>query len=218
MGRLSEDQSVERGGHVATPEQPPRRRRPGAGRRRDPDIDARILHAARILYGADGWPGLNFNGVAKAAGVSKDAVYRRHRDRESLLLDALADQCVPAVPSGGPIEEAVVTYAVAIYDYVTSGDGYANLRIHLDGPRYPDVLAEYQRRVLAPSREHDVEILLRARNDGHLPQDTDCEAVITAVSGAVLLFALTQSAEGPRGRGHAVQIIRQTVRQIIHPG
>jgi AcrR family transcriptional regulator len=192
------------------------RRRPGAGRRRDPQIDGKIRHAARVLYAADGWAGFHFDGVAKAAGVSKDAVYRRYPDRQSLLLDALADQAMPALSDGGSIEEALVAYALEIFDYVTSGDGYANLRIHLDGGRYPEVLTAYQQRVVEPALARDIEVVRRARDAGQLSRETNCEAVITAISGALLIFALSRrSPDDARSRSGAIRQIREMVHQIL---
>jgi len=193
------------------------RRRPGAGRRRDPTIDDKIRHAARILYAADGWAGFHFDGVAKAAEVSKDAVYRRYPSREALLLDALTDQTMPSLASAEPIEEALVTYAIAIFDYLSSGDGLANLRIHLDGSRYPEVLIAYQEQVVEPSLARDVDVVRNAVDSGELPPTTDCRAVITALSGALLVFTLSrQHGAGDRARSTAIRRIREIVHQIVH--
>lgn len=143
-----------------------------AGRRRDPTIDARLRQAARILYGREGWAGLHFEGVARAAGVSKDAVYRRYADAQSLLLDALSDQALPALADDVPVEEALVAYACEVFAYFASGNGYANLRVHIDAAQYPDVLHGYRTRVVEPQIQHAVGVLERAREDGkHSPGD-----------------------------------------------
>jgi AcrR family transcriptional regulator len=101
---------------------PPRRRRPGGGRRRDPDIDARVLSAARDVYAQYGWASFHFDRVAKAARVSRDVLYRRYSDREALLIDAMADAELPTVGDYGPIRDRLTSYALDIYAYFTSAD------------------------------------------------------------------------------------------------
>ncbi|TAM65259.1 TetR/AcrR family transcriptional regulator [Mycobacterium sp.] len=168
-------------------------RKPGAGRRRDPTIDDRLRHAARALYGREGWAGFHFEGVAKAAAVSKDAVYRRYSDAQSLLLDALSDQVVPGLADDRPIEDALVAYACDAFRYFASGIGNANLRVHVDGGRYPEVLQEYRKRVVEPQIEQAVGVLERARRNGEIHVDASSAAVIEALGGAVMVYALASS-------------------------
>lgn len=166
-------------------------RKPGAGRRRDPSIDDRLRCAARTLYAREGWAGFHFEGVAKAAGVSKDAVYRRYRDAQSLLIDSLSDQCVPVLSEDGPIEKALLEFACDTFTFFAGGSGYANLRVHLDAPRYPEILEAYRTRVLGPQRGHAVGVLEKARDQGRLDPDIPCVAVVEALGGAVMVFAMT---------------------------
>ncbi|MGB8989115.1 MAG: TetR/AcrR family transcriptional regulator [Candidatus Sulfotelmatobacter sp.] len=51
----------------------------------DPDLEERILKAARKLWKKGGESGLTMRAVAKAAGTNTPAVYRRFRDREDIL-------------------------------------------------------------------------------------------------------------------------------------
>jgi AcrR family transcriptional regulator len=153
--------------------------------------------------------------VAKLAGVSKDAVYRRYRDPQALLLDALSDQSVPALPANLPIEEALIAFASETFAYFTSGDGYANLRVHVDGAKHPQVLEAYRTRVLEPQLAQAVEVIERARRAGHVDSGVSPSAVIEALGGAVMLYALAA--------GHADSpddaVMRQLVvfvRQILH--
>ena len=140
----------------------------GPGRRRDPSIDERLRRAARTLYAREGWAGFHFEGIARTAGVSKDAVYRRYPDAQALLLDALSDQSVPRLAEDGPIEEALIDFACAAFSYFAGGDGYANLRVHLDARQYPEILEQYRVRVLEPQMEQAIGVLQRARDNGEL--------------------------------------------------
>jgi len=54
--------------------------------RADPELENRILAAARRLWHKNGEAALTMRAVAKAAGTNTPAVYRRFRDRDELLL------------------------------------------------------------------------------------------------------------------------------------
>jgi len=51
----------------------------------DPEVEERILQAARKLWHKGGESALNMRAVAKAAGTNTPAVYRRFRSREEIL-------------------------------------------------------------------------------------------------------------------------------------
>ncbi len=51
----------------------------------DPEVEERILHAARKLWHKGGEAALNMRAVAKAAGTNTPAVYRRFRNRDEIL-------------------------------------------------------------------------------------------------------------------------------------
>jgi AcrR family transcriptional regulator len=201
---------------VAGPEQNPPRRKPGAGRRRDPTIDDRLRRAARMLYARQGWAGFHFEGVAKSAGVSKDAVYRRYSDAQSLLIDALSDQAVPTLAADRPLEEALVAYACDVFSYFASGNGYANLRVHVDAAQYPDVLQQYRLRVIEPQIAHAIDVLGHAREEGRLHPDISCTSVIEALGGAVIVYALASAPWLGAADEEGEVVDSATVRQLTH--
>jgi AcrR family transcriptional regulator len=207
------DKAARRPGPVAR-----KRRAPGAGRRRDPAIDEKLRHAARLLYAREGWAGFHFEGVARAAGVSKDAVYRRYADPQTLLLDALSDQSVPMLAADRPIEEALIAFATDTLAYFASGNGYANLRVHVDGVQHPNVLEEYRTRVVEPQLAQAVDVLERARQAGELDRGVSPSAVIEALGGAVMLYALASASSGDAGSPDDATLRQLTVfvRQILH--
>lgn len=190
-------------------------RKSPAGRPRNPAIDDKLRQAARALYAREGWAGFHFDGVARAAGVSKDAVYRRYPDAQALLLDALSAQVIPALAEDRPIEEALVAYACDVFAYFAGGTGYANLRIHVDAVQYPDLLQKYREGVVEPQIAQAVAVLERARQRGQLHPDTSCAAVIEAVGGAVMIYALaTAPWPGAADVPVAAELDPATVRQL----
>src|SRR5215472_12898796 len=54
-------------------------------RRINPELENRILQAARTLWHRGGETALNMRAIAKAAGTNTPAVYRRFRKREDIL-------------------------------------------------------------------------------------------------------------------------------------
>lgn len=174
----------------AAPPPAPRRRRPGGGRRRDPEIDARVLLAARDVYAELGWAGFHFDRVAKSAGVSRDVLYRRYTDQEALLLDALADATLPTVAGEGPIRDRLMTYARDIYTFFTSADGISSLRIHLEARQFPELYERFRSRVVDPNFEVNITALNEAANRGDLRETADPVAVLEAIGGGVLIHAL----------------------------
>lgn len=173
-----------------TPGEARRRRRPGGGRRRNPDIDLRVLVAARQTYAEFGWSGFHFDRVAKIAQVSRDVIYRRHADRESLLLDALADAVLPVVDGRGPIRGQLMRYARDIYRYFTSAEGIASLRIHLEGQQFPQLYQAFRERVVDPNFVANVAALDAAAHAGDLRENIDTTAILEAIGGGLLIHAL----------------------------
>ncbi|WP_024804159.1 TetR/AcrR family transcriptional regulator [Nocardia sp. BMG51109] len=69
------------------------------GRPREPDLDERVLDAARTVYGDRGWSGFTVDEVARRAGVGKGSLYLRWPNKAALLVDAVRS----AAPSVGNI-------------------------------------------------------------------------------------------------------------------
>ncbi|MGV0714497.1 TetR/AcrR family transcriptional regulator [Mycolicibacterium sp. XJ662] len=196
-----------------------RPRKPGAGRRRDPTIDDRVRQAARTLYAREGWAGFHFDGVARAAGVSKDAVYRRYPDAEALLLDALSAQSLPLLADDRPVEDALVAFGCDVFAYFASGNGYANLRVHIDGGSYPNVLQQYRDRVVEPQITQAVTVLEKAKTAGALHPDASPSAVVEALGGAVIVLALAGDSrldDDGRPEADVVRQLTEVVQQILH--
>jgi AcrR family transcriptional regulator len=149
-----------------------------------------VLSAARYVYAEFGWAGFHFDRVAKAAGVSRDVLYRRYSDREALLIDGLAAAVLPTVAGDGPIRDRLMTYARDIYSYFTSADGIASLRMHLEAAHFPDTYAMYRAQVVDPNFDVNIASLDGAARSGELREGIDPVAVLEAIGGGVLIHAL----------------------------
>lgn len=86
---------------LETPDTGIRRRR---GRPRDPNLDRRILHAARHVLAERGFTGTSMDEIARTAGVGKDTLYRRWSNKEDLLLQVL--RLIAEEGVNAPVDEA----------------------------------------------------------------------------------------------------------------
>ncbi|HWH56734.1 MAG TPA: TetR/AcrR family transcriptional regulator [Terriglobales bacterium] len=99
-------------------------------RHSDPELEGRILRAARKLWHQGGETALSMRAVAKAAGTNTPAVYRRFRSREDILRALVGDyqrqliaQIAPC-KSAQEIAERILKFALRQpreYELITSG-------------------------------------------------------------------------------------------------
>lgn len=88
-------------------------------RQPDPDLEGRILNAARRLWTKGGSKALTMRAVAKAAGTNTPAVYRRFKDREDILRALIQrirtemTAMVEAAPTPEQVGERYVDYALS---------------------------------------------------------------------------------------------------------
>jgi AcrR family transcriptional regulator len=186
--------------------------RPTRGRPRDPLLAQRIVEAARAVYAAYGWAGFSFDAVAKTANVSRDAVYRRHRSREELLLAALSEASVPFLAAEPGVRDRLLDYSQAIYDHFTTGHGAANLRLHVDADQFPHLFDAYSLRVLEPALRAAETAIRAAMHRGELAATVNARALIAAILGGVLIQALL---DGPHGSHRRPPGICPAVRSIV---
>jgi AcrR family transcriptional regulator len=71
---------------------------PRVGRPRDTQIDAAVLHATLDALDESGYTRLRLEDVARRAGTTKPALYRRWPNRQRLALAALAQRVVAVRP------------------------------------------------------------------------------------------------------------------------
>jgi AcrR family transcriptional regulator len=187
------------------------------GRPRDPRTDQAILRAALDLFLEHGPDGASIEQIAKRAGVARLTVYRRWATKEDLLL--------AAVDQAREIDEFTL-----FEDFQPTGDGLAALletavehlvRLAAD-PRskqlvlrligtsssHPDLLRAFWDTYLWPRRARANARVLELVEHGVLPADTDPDALMDAVLGAllyrILLYPDPPTADELRERARAV--------------
>ncbi|MDM7957623.1 TetR/AcrR family transcriptional regulator [Blastomonas sp.] len=160
--------------------------RPGRGRPRNPAIEARIMDAALRLYGQMGWQGFNLDAVARGASVSKDALYRRWKSRESLLEAALRERLnwVVTIDTGN-IRDDLLALAARSFDVFAGTYGDVALQLRSDARRFKEVGA-----FAAPYRETMVlqgrRIVRRALDRDELPANAKPALIMDLLIGGII--------------------------------
>jgi AcrR family transcriptional regulator len=192
---------------VATPEA--RRGRP-----RDPEVERRIREAAVSLYADAGWSGFSIEGVAKLAGVGKGSIYLRWSSAGELLLDVFRTELkfVDDVDTGS-LRGDLLALAHQISRVYAGDHARAYLRTYLEGSMIPgfDLYFDFQRTEMKISRT----IIRRAVQRQELPVDTNVTMILDALSGGLLVHALT-TPEGLVSTSRRRQYPEDLVEFVMH--
>ncbi len=144
------------------------------------------MEAALRLYGQVGWQGFNLDGVARGANVSKDALYRRWKSRESLL-DATLRQRFDWIITidTGNIRDDLLALAKRTFEVFAGTYGEVALQLRSDARRFPEVHA-----FAAPYREMMVlqgrRIVRRALDRGELPGKAKPGLILDMLIGGII--------------------------------
>ncbi|MFD0783651.1 TetR/AcrR family transcriptional regulator, partial [Micromonospora azadirachtae] len=150
------------------------------------DITAAIRRALMQELAAVGYGRLSIEAVARRAGVSKTAIYRRWSNKLNLVLEIVATAAqgrLPALDTGSLRGDLALLFQVLAHA----------LRHPLASQIIPDLLAEAARN---PTIDENLQQMLRARQQeiggrmielavrrGELPADTDPEAAVDLIVG-----------------------------------
>ncbi|MFN8120866.1 MAG: TetR/AcrR family transcriptional regulator [Thermoleophilia bacterium] len=164
---------------------------PAPGRPRDAGIDACVLDAALAELAAKGYAGFSLASVAAAAGTTRPAVYRRWKDRDALVIDAIAHLADVAPP---PVTGDPFTDLVAELEHfrhcITTAAALPLAGLMLAEGLEPAIRAQYHDRVVTPRRTRLRAILGAAVAGGAIRASADLEVAGTFLTGSWYAFAL----------------------------
>ena len=186
------------------------------GRRRDPEIDARVLAVANRHLGASGYDALSVAAVAEEAGTTRQAVYRRWPTKVNLAVAALQQEIddLQGAPSGDPYADLVAE--LTDFQRGVSRPGRLSLvGTMLQDTTEPALRDRYRKRVVAPRRQRLHAILERARRLGLIDADADLEVAVTLCTGSWYAGALAHSAPPPRWPKRTAELVWRGVGGIL---
>jgi len=175
---------------AATDRAEPHQARPvrrGRGRRPADQVRAEILAAAGQLLLAEGMAGFTIEGVAARAGASKMTIYKWWPSKGALALEGYESTVRPTLtfPDTGDLEADLRTQLHSFVDLLTTTPaGRVVAELIGQAQTDPDLATAYRQRYSGPRRAFAVARLERAREQGHVRDDLDAEAVVDQLWGA----------------------------------
>lgn len=208
-----------------------------AGRPRNPEINKAILESTLTSLARTGYGRLSLEEVAREAGTTKPALYRRWPGRQQLVLAALEQRLgAPAAPDTGctmcDLDECLKLFVGA----------FRRLPPDVLGPLYADCASDGELReafmgtLFEPPRAAVRQTLIRAKERGDLRDEVDLELVLdlfgslihyralfghaatsdTEVEGAVRALLQGIAADYPRLRKHSRRLRADSKLHRLH--
>lgn len=188
---------------VSAPHEETRR----AGRPRSPRADRAIIDATLDAFAESGVEGLCIEKVAAKAGVGKATIYRRWPGKEDLLLDAISAMRWPLPkPKGESVRDDLAALVDAIGKETADPRRARQFALLLgEGSAYPRLLERYVEMVVEPRRDVVRSVLKRGVATGELREETNVEAAVDMLTGAVL--ARPRTGRDRADRGYARRVV-----------
>lgn len=182
-----------------------RRARVGRG----PKVRAAVLAATLAELSEQGYANLSVDNVARRAGVHKTTVYRRWKDRESLVVDAVVDHVVAEVPvpDTGSIDSDLRQWARSLVKWLTSPTGSAVFAASMSDAAHLPEIARAKRRFYEDRFGRAGAVVSRAVARGELPADVDpAELIKTLIAPIYLRLLVTAEPIDQTTADHAAQV------------
>lgn len=139
-----------------------------------------ILHAADDLLAEKGFAGVTVEGIAKAAGVAKQTVYRWWGSKTDVLMDAFLEDAAAELepPDTGTLESDLRAHLCATAHLLTVDDAGAVYRALVGQAQHdPELAQTFRNRYLHDQRVRDQKPFVRAIARGDLSPDADVAAL-----------------------------------------
>ncbi|MGN9763828.1 TetR/AcrR family transcriptional regulator [Micromonospora sp. SD12] len=177
-----------------------------------------ILAAAFDLVGEVGYAKLSIEGIAAAAGVGKQTIYRWWPSKGALLFDAFLalttdDGQGGALPDTGDLAADLKLVLRATVDELHDPRYDLPMRaLHTEIVHDPALAADYATRLDGPMRELKKERLRAARRAGQLAEDVNLDVAVDLIFGPLLNRWLHRT--GPLTHGYADQVVDTALRGL----
>lgn len=182
-------------------------------RRRNPATHQAILDATVRLLEHDGYGPLTIEGIAAAAGVGKQTIYRWWHSKAELVVEAyIAEaEALNAVPDTGNVTDDLLAITIPVFDLMVDyrlGVAMANKGLMAEA----QLDSQFHRTYLALHRswwEPYITVLERAQVRGELRTDVDSQDLVDIMLGATWYRVLMEHA--PLDEAFARLIVRSIV-------
>lgn len=186
-----------------------------AGRPRSAAVDVAILDAALLLLSSEGYARMSVDGVAAEAGVSKAAIYLRHRGKADLATAALAHLRETGQPA--PTGDLRADLVAELRRLRRNAERVSAMPLVgtclMEEQHTPELLPLFRERTLGPRRVRLRELLEGGRACGEIAADADLEPAIDLFMGAYQSRYLSGE---PLGDGWEEGIVDTLLRGLGH--
>lgn len=164
--------------------------RPHRGNRHGRSEAAReaILRAADDLLAQRGFAGVTVEGIAKAAGVAKQTVYRWWSSKTAVLMDAFLEDAAAELepPDTGSLETDLRAHLRSTARFLTDDDAGAVYRALVGQAQHdPELAQTFRARYLQDQQVRDQKPFVRAIARGGLSPETDVASLAQWVVGPI---------------------------------
>ena len=186
---------------------------PALGRPRSVEAHRAILDAALRLTAADGYQAVTIKGIAEAAGVGRQTIYRWWPTKAAILLEAVrsvAEQAAQPEPTGDAVADlrALLRATFALSGRV----GSAISGLMADSTGDPQFAALLQEHLLARRRAIVHGILERGQEAGQLGRAAGLDLAVDVVWGT--MWYRTLSKHRPVDAALADELTEAVVRML----
>lgn len=156
-----------------------------AGRPRDEATGPAILDAARRLVHRKGYAAVSISDIVKAAGVSRQSLYRRWSSKADVILDAFFETAVPApaLAEGDSRLPALRRFLVMLFAQIDA-DGKSITELIAASVTDPDFGQRFREKFVKPRENVMRDLLEGAVAAGELPRSYDIDTSLAALHGA----------------------------------
>ncbi|WP_041598182.1 TetR/AcrR family transcriptional regulator [Granulicella tundricola] len=171
-----------------------------------------ILEAADNLLVERGFAGVTIEGIAAAAGVAKQTIYRWWTSKTDVLMDAFLEDMIQAsVPSdSGDLKSDLKHHLVGLAKMLAESDTGAVFRALLAEAQHDSELATRLRtQFIEPQRLRDLFPFEQARKRGELYPEFDTDAALEQLLSPIYYRVLVSGQ--PVSQSYVESLIRRLV-------
>src|ERR1700758_1429330 len=186
------------------------------GRPRAELLDTAVLDAAEELVITEGYHAASIDGIARRAGTTRPAVYRRHPSRGYVIVAAMGRRFgLNPAPDTGSLRGDLLAVQRAQLDFFTDALVQRAAPGLLDeATADPALMHQFVDEFLAPRRESTARALQRAVERGEIRTGFDIDWICDLLTGPLLMRALLPT--GPLDDNLAHLTVDATLDALAH--
>jgi AcrR family transcriptional regulator len=186
------------------------------GRPRAESLDSAILDAVEELVITEGYHAASIDGIARRAGTTRPAVYRRHPSRGHVIVAAIARRFgLNPAPDTGSLRGDLLAVQCAQLEFFTDAlVRRAVVGLLDEATADPALMHQIFDEFLTPRRQSTASALQRAVERGEIRPGFDTDWICDLLTGPLLMRALVPT--GPIDENLAHLTVDATLDALTH--